>query len=255
MLWSPTDGQYGGIELIFGVSTLVEVVSTRHDWVDYAAAAGGLAGVVGAVAAITALIFAKHSEDAARRSAKASEESLASANEALAIMRKESRVAEEMRTRRADPSLTLEAQSAGLTPGATFEDVYLHADFSNTGTRRAEHLIGSIAVAEGLKFFVCDDDGERVSEGKIRANFDTLDGEDVKYWVHEFDILVSVGKLHYLRLIAPPAGSHTIRTWLAHEDIPGGNRVEHWRLQIGNIGQEPTIEQITWSTTPQRAPV
>jgi hypothetical protein len=143
----------------------VEVVSTHRDWLDYAAAAGGVAGVVGALVAIAALVLAKKSADDASISAKAAEKS-------LAIMSDEAQAARRLREQRADPVIELHAKNiepsvriAGEAVEAT--DIVLTLGFRNEGDRTAEYLTINFLIPDSLTWEPCDQFGNPAKEGQI----------------------------------------------------------------------------------------
>lgn len=223
----------------------VEVLSTHHDWLDYVAALGGLAG---GIAGVAALIFASRSAEDAKRSATAAEKTAEIAETSLTIMREEADVAREMRSRKADPVLILSAEVRGTTPDAPPTLVILRLAFRNEGDRVADQLMVNFLLPDVFNFIACDQDGNPTpDEGNIATTSEQLgDHIGAKYWWDEVGPLLarSVNKLQHLLINRPPPGEHVLKGVLMNEDLPGNERSWRWQLSVPQTGQHVTLTEL-----------
>lgn len=206
-------------------------VAVRHDWLDYVGALGGFAG---GIAGLVALIFAGLSKRDAERSATAAEQ-------ALALMREEAKVAEAEREKRADPVAQLSAL-AFVNSKDELGYVVLNIRISNEGTRAAERLMLSVVVADPLSIAPCDEVGAKTALTSSER-LGTIPGK--QYWAKRIDSLdLHIPRGGFLRLQSPAPGSHRITVRLSHEDIPTGQRARQWDLEVPDKGGALKLEEV-----------
>jgi hypothetical protein len=202
-------------------------VSVHHDWLDYLAALGGLAG---GLAGLVALVFAGLSKRDAGRSAAAAEA-------ALAIMQ-----------RRAHPSVEIAVRAFGTSDTAPPAQVVLTLGFSNDGTRVAERVVVNVLVPDTLSLEPSADEygNSLARKGLISMSPNEVMGAHTGaiYWA---DIVgpidVGVHTPVYLRIQKPPAGDHALVVKLIHEDLPA--ELEVCRvLHIPESGGDVTLREV-----------
>jgi hypothetical protein len=232
-------------------ATSVEVV---HDWVDYAAAAGGLAGVVGAGAAIVALVFASRSADdairsaeAAVRSANASEKSLELADASLAILRREAEEAQKLRELRANLDVDLHVRAMGTSSDGPPGYIVLNLGITNKdGTRLADDVHVNLFVPLSFDIRSCTGDGVGVSDkgGVVEAAHAPELYSDFNIWTDKIDsVTVNVTILRYIRVDRPPPGRSLITARLFHGDLPGGQSNREWWIDVPAKGEVVAVER------------
>ncbi len=212
-------------------ATSVKVV---HDWVDYAAAAGGLAGAVGAGAAVVALLLAKSSADAAKKT--------------LTIMQAEAQAAKDERERRANPQLELKVRSVGTSNSGPPTTVLLDFGFFNQGSRATVDLACNVLIPEPLIVVSCDSRGLDANVGRVYSAAETMGRfEGVSVWVYDVHPSLpetGITRQRHLRLERPQPGTYALEAWLVERDIPGGRRYLTWRLNVPATGGEADVHPV-----------
>jgi hypothetical protein len=219
--------------MLLAVSAVsVEVVSTHHDWLDYVAALGGLAG---GIAGVVALIFAARSAGDASRSATASVQSAGIAAESLTILRQEAQAAQEQRSRRAElvPSMRV----VSTERGGGHARVVLELRVDNVGTRAASRLSISVGMPPSLRFVPSKPDGSPEDDGQTYVGSWGPTGETVvRRWDHDLGPLnpgAAVGQILVIDHATP--GQYAIGVGMIHEDRHG--TIEHvWELIVPASG-------------------
>lgn len=214
----------------------VELLSAHHDWLDYAAALGGL---VGALAGIVALLFAV-------RSARDASSSAESARESLAIMRQEAQAARDERSKRAILDVRPRApRTIGTSDNAPPRQVILTLLFRNDGTRQADRVLLNVSVPKSLDIQPCTAEGENEGHDRIEPGHQDRGNPDDKVWMHDLGTMDEPRVLvRHLRIDRPAAGRYRLRTTLIHKDIPTGKLSHHWLLIIPATGGDVRLEQI-----------
>jgi len=238
-------------------------VEVAHDWVDYLAAAGGLAGVVGAGAAIVALVFAKGSAADARDSAAAARESLdimrqsaadardsaAAARESLDIMRQEAQVAKEERERLADVDITVEARARETSDSGPPRCVILDLSIANNGTRVADVFVCNFTVPDALLVRIAYSDGRDAPADK-EPEYGRMVGasesgdlySDCNIWLFKRGPIMIKGVIvRSLRIDRPPPGAYELEALIQQQDLPESYRNRYWTLTVPETGEGVTV--------------
>lgn len=213
-------------------------VEVAHDWVDYLAAAGGLAGVVGAGAAIVALVFAKQSAADARGSA-------AAARESLCIMRREAQVAKEERERLADVDITVEARARETSDSGPTRCVILDLSIANNGTRVADVFVCNFTVPDTLLVRIAYSDG-RDAPADREPEYGRMVGasesgglySDCSIWLFKRGPIMTKGVIvRSLRIDRPAPGAYELEALIQQQDLPENHRYRYWTLTVPEAGE------------------
>ncbi len=226
----------------------VEVISAHHDALEKIGAFGGLAG---GLAGITALIFAARSAGDASRSATASERSATAAEtsaelaeQSLTILREEAEANREIRSRKAEPVISLFLDPAvGTTEDTPPVFVVLVLAFRNKGNKVAERVWINFLVPDSIPRMETVDQAENNTyEGSIAHTSERVgEHEGAIYWVSDVGPLEAGGSLnvlHRLRLHRPPPGDRIVKGLLINEDLPGRERERYWLLRVPAAGRD-----------------